>query len=146
MKLILAFAVRRLLPTRNMKAVEAVPRLKLLLEQGFNPELRGILTARLKPWKAKTTPQHSPLTPGGYDHRAELNSKILQTGNDEERIAQSRNFPGWMTRTIVEHLVARVSCTPVLAPGVQAGRRRSPACPGQCACFGCAAGALRKSG
>lgn len=106
---------RAIIALRDMKAVEAVPRLKLLLEREFNPELRGILTGAIEALEGKTTPQPGPAPVA--DHRAEL-VKILQTGNDEERIAAIKELSRLDDHTIVEHLVA-IFRTPVLAPGVR---------------------------
>ncbi|MBZ0307306.1 MAG: HEAT repeat domain-containing protein [Anaerolineae bacterium] len=106
---------RAIIALRDMKAGEAIPRLKMLLEREFNPELRGILVGAIEALEGKAELQPQPATPP--DHRAEL-VKILQTGNDEERITAIQELSKLDDRTVVEHLVA-IFRTPLLSPSVR---------------------------
>lgn len=105
---------RAIIALRDMKATEALPRLKQLGEREFNPELRTLLQEAIDALGKKS--DASPVVENN-DRRTEL-LKQLQTGSDGTKITAIRALAQLEDRTVVEPLVV-VFRTPSQAPAVR---------------------------
>lgn len=107
---------RAIIALRDMKAVEAVPRLKHLLEREFNPELKALLSGAIDALETKPETV-SPMEENQPDRRTEL-LRQLQTGDEGTKITAIRALAQLDDRTVVEPLVI-VFRTPSHPPSVR---------------------------